>query len=176
MKRGQTHKYKLTRSPKLWFTALPEQSDSISNRKIHLSPVQQYPDPFNLPATTTILGVGDRSDRTLELSSEIEGAAYSERGLLPISRRLQKTNTAKGTKFSRPPPPTVATQLFQSLTPTPWLNHLDRTTAPQKGVFLPPPPSHTCLRGGPGARVQAGALPTPWHPPLPGALPGSRLQ
>lgn len=62
MKRGQTHKYKLTRSLKLWYTTLPEQPDSISNRKIHLSPVQLYPDPFSLPATTTILGL--EVDRT----------------------------------------------------------------------------------------------------------------
>lgn len=46
MKHGQTHKYEPTRSLTLWCTTLPEQSHSISNGKIHLSPVQRFPDPL----------------------------------------------------------------------------------------------------------------------------------
>lgn len=123
--------------------------------------------PFQPPCYNHNLRVGGRSDTTLELSGEIEGATYSQQGLLPISSRLQKTNTAKGTKFS----PRRHTTLSVSPPNTLAKSSLSGPRLPKKEFSFPPPPSHTCLRGGPGAPVQAGALPTPGTLPYPGLSP-----
>lgn len=57
---------------------------SISNRKIHLSPVQQYQDPLSLPDKTTILGFEVDWTENKNYPVKSKGPHYHSRACSPL--------------------------------------------------------------------------------------------